>query len=385
MHWSSRAIVESLFQVTKQGLLERFDDCKPSQPVWRDSMLGALLKGKETNDENVVDLLTQFCPHSEFHPNISKLTAAFDASEEDPGTGWYQGDTCYEVNKLIISSLIAYANALHIIHKVNMQLEDKREGAIIPERPELQSKLKDGMEQLFRCSHLLWRITSSNILRHHLKLLKTTHWLYHPTISDAKPSSKVYGELVQYEVSEGLVEDEQEQTEEFRSMKDIPNLDKSFLRWMQLQVAHRIGQDILSPVRDTSQTILQKVKISVVTVKHPQGQDCEMEPWVELLRKLHFPEKFDVEGAIDAIKEAIRDNKYTDSIFKKFRKSPDFNLTEFPGNLHCEVLLALLMKYYQDYVRQDSTTLRLLAQVWLPLCCYSIHHLKGLYSPWIVP
>jgi hypothetical protein len=362
MHWSSRASVESLFRVTEQNLLERFDDCKPSQPVRRDSMLAALLKGKETNDENVVDLLTQLCPRSEFLPNISKLTAAFDASEDDPGTGWYRGDTCYEVHKLIISSLIAYANALRIVQKVNTQLEDKREAAII-KRPERQSKLKDGMEQLFRCSHLLWRITSSNILRHHLKLLKTTHWLYHPTISDAKLPSKVYGELAQYELSEGLVEDEQEQSEEFRSMKDIPNLDKSFLRWMQLQVAHRIGQDILSPVRGASQALLQKVKISIVTVKHPQGQDREMEPWVEMLRKLHFPEKFDMEGAINAIKKAISDDKYTDSIFKKFRKSPNFNLTEFPGNLHCEVLLGLLMKYYQDYVGQDSTTLRLLAQV----------------------
>lgn len=176
---------------------------------------------------------------------------------------------------------------------------------------------------------------------------------------------------MQYAVSEGLVKDEQEQTAEFWSMKDIFNLDKLFLRWMQLQVAHRIGQDILSPLRGASET-LQKVKISVVTVKHPQDQDCEMEPWVELLRKLHFSDKFDVEGAIDAIKEAIKDKKYTDSIFKKFQKSPDFNLTEFSGNLHCEVLLALLMKYHQDCIEQDSTTLRLLTQVWLPLSCYSI-------------
>jgi len=95
----------------------------------------ALLKGKETNDENVIDLLMQLCLRSEFLPNISKLTATFDASEEDPGTGWYRGDTCYEVHKLIISSLIAYANALRIVQKVNMQLEDKREAAII-KRPE---------------------------------------------------------------------------------------------------------------------------------------------------------------------------------------------------------------------------------------------------------
>jgi hypothetical protein len=111
-----------------------------------------------------------------------------------------------------------------------------------------------------------------------------------------------------------------------------------------------------------------------------------MESWVDLLETLQYPKDFDVQGAIDHIKTAIGDKKkYTDPIFRKFRNAPDFLLKQFPGNLHCEVLMALLMKYYQDCVGQDSETLKRLAQVWFPLRSNAIHHLNGLYSLWIFP
>ncbi len=329
-----------------------------------------------------MDVLMQLC-QKEFLPILSKLTTAFEASEKGQRIGWYRKDNCFEFHKLLISSLVAYANALRMVRKVHDLLQDECKKENTPEVQiaikDLEANLKVSFERLSKCCHLLWRITSSDMIRRHLKLLDETHWLYHPKVTDADSPTKVYGAIssqwAQDTVNEGVVEDDQDQTSEFRSMNE-DKVDKSFLRWMQLQVAHRIGQDILMPTRSTPHSILRRVEISVVTVKYPQAPDREMESWVELLRSLCFPQDFNVQGAIDAIKTSIQAKKYNGSIFKKFRKAPDFDLKEFPGNLHCEVLLALLMKYYQDCAGQDLETIRLLAQVWFPLHSNAIHHLQ---------
>jgi hypothetical protein len=102
--------------------------------------------------------------------------------------------------------------------------------------------------------------------------------------------------------------DEEEQSEEFKTMLDICNLDLSFMRWMQLQVAYRIGQDILTSKAVLSVSILPKLDISTVTAGYPSGTNCEMEPWDALLRSqhFHFLQGFDVEAAINMIKEKSR-------------------------------------------------------------------------------
>ena len=403
-HWFSRATIRALMNQGEGGLLDSFDSCPFSLSTRQDTMLAGLLIGKGTNDsEDILDILTRLCPDNGLLPDLGKLRAACQSIQvgetpppkRRPGTGWYTKDICFEFHKLLVSSLIAYANSLCILERVHSKLHTLRNANITEKAQdlidELQACLPDLFEQVLRCVHIVWRITDSRILRHHCKLLQACHVLAYPSKSLAVGETRVFGHItigkdssinlqVVSRLDTGTTHDqvdqepgEEDETAEFQSMQDIRNLDKSFMRWMQLQVAHRVGQDILTSKQVLSTSILSKLNISVVTATQPSSIDRSMEPWDVLLRSWtrSFPEGFDVEAAINKIKDRITSCEGTscNPIFQKFQV-PFLQPTEFPGNLHCEVILALLVKLAQDSQRQDvpgDQYLIQLIQVWLPL------------------
>jgi hypothetical protein len=368
-------------------------------------MLAALLMKKE-HDVDVLDILKRLCPDNIVLPDLGKLVAAFEsirASTETsairtPGTGWYTKATCREFHKLFVASLITYGNSLCILSRAHSELKalhlvnptPKTQAAI----DRLQEKLPNFAEHVWKCTHLVWRITDSRILRHHFNLLKTCGLFPRPSKGRVVPESRVFGIITKewkLEAVRGLqdgkafnlaqaMECEDEENEEFTSMLDVNHLDQSFMRWMQLQVAYRVGQDILTSNSVLSASILSKLEISIVTARYPSGVDCEMEPWDVLLRSQHFqfPQGFDVEAAIEAIRREVtsRINQSCHPIFQKFQL-PNF-LPTFPGNLHCEMILALLAKrtQFEGSVTSNAPCLAHW-QVWL-LPSNGIYQLHGL-------
>jgi hypothetical protein len=407
-HWFSRSTIRNFFFVNEVYLKEKFKSCEFTSYVRHDSALAGLLKGV-VHGENVLEILKRLCPDHKMLPDIGKLVTAFELIRVPPetsakrtsGTGWYTEATCYEFHKLYVCSLTAYANSLRILSKAHADLESLQNANITPKAritiEKLSNKLPHLFEQVWTCIHMLWRITDSRILRHHLRLLLACHYLPSPTKIGVPSENKAFGRITQelglelgpesrgqHEVNPlvnaGQAEDdERSDSEEFNSMLEFPNLDKSFMRWTQLQVAFRVGQDILTSKPVLSSSILPKLEISIVTARYPSNLDREMEPWDALLRSQHlnFPQDFDREAAILAIQAQItsRIGQSCLPIFQRFQV-PDF-LPSFPGHLHCDMVLPLLARLAQDPV--SSNALGHLAKVQLPL--YNvIHHLHGLSS-----
>ena len=394
-HWFSRVSIRAFFLVNEKIFLDRFSGCRFEFVMRQDSMLAGLLMHKE-NDVNVLDILKRLCPDNVPLPNVAKLVDAFKSTTASPetsknctpGTGWYTKATCRDFHRLFVSSLIAYGNSLRILSRAHSELKalqrinttSKVQRAI----DQLQEKLPNFAEHVWKCVYLVWRITDSCILRHHIKLLGFCNCLPHPSKDQAIAESSVFGNLTKEweleavdELEDGEAFDElqamaceDEESEEFTSMLDLKHLDQSFTRWMQLQVAYRVGQAILTSKPVLSVSILSKLDISIVTARYPSGVNCEMEPWDVLLRSqhLHFPQGFNVEAAIETIKREVRGriNQSCNPIFQKFQ-SPDF-LPIFSGNLHCEMILALLIKLTQLESSITSNALGCFAhwQVWLP-------------------
>lgn len=358
-------------------------------------MLAGLLMNKE-NDVNVLDILKRLCPDNVLLPNLAKLVDAFESTiaspetskNHTPRTGWYTKATCRDFHKLFVSSLIAYGNSLRILSRAHSELKalQRINTTLKVQRAidRLQEKLPNFAELVWKCVYLVWRITDSCILRHHFKLLGFCNCLPHPSKDQAIAESRVFGNLTkewELKAVDGLEDSkafdppqamacEDEESEEFKSMLDLKHLDQSFKRWMQLQVAYRVGQAILTSKSVLSVSILPKLDISIVTARYPSGVDREMEPWDALLRSqhLHFPQGFDVEATIETIKREVRGriNTSCNPIFQKFQP-PDF-LPIFSGNLHCELILALLIKLTQLEGSITSNALGCFAhwQVWLP-------------------
>jgi hypothetical protein len=395
-HWFSRVTVRAFFMVKLEVLLDRFSDCEFKFSTRQDSMLAGLLMMKQ-HDENVLDILKRLCPDNVALPDLGKLVAAFESTRASPetsanrkpGTGWYSKATCREFHKLFVSSLIAYGNSLRILSRAHSELKAlqkvDRTGKVQRAIEGLTEKLPMFSEQVWKCVLLVWRIADSRILRHHFKLLQTCKCLPYPSRDDAVAESRVFGIVTKEwkveavdELEDGKALDrpeamanEDEESEEFKSMLDLKHLDESFMRWMQLQVAYSVGQDILTSKSVLSVSILPKLDISIIAARYPSGVDREMDPWDALLRSDHFnfPQGFDVETAIEAIKTQVRSriNQSSHPIFQKFQL-PDF-LPIFPGNLHCEMILALLAKRAQLGHSVTSNALGCLAhwQVWLSI------------------
>jgi len=397
-HWFSRIGIRSFFLVNRDRLLDHFRTCESIPSTRQDSMLCHFLKEKE---KDILDILSRLCPYHKLLPDLGKLVATFEsirASPEmsatrtpgtsatrTPGTGLYTWAICYEFHKLFVSSLIAYGNSLHILSRVHSELGALQKANITPKAQSLIDRLKEKLpnlfEQVLKCVYLVWRITNSHILRHHFKLLQTCHCLSFLSKAEAVPESTVFGCLTRELKLEAVIEledgnvfnpepvegDNESDDEEFTSILDIFHLDKSFMKWMQLLVAYHVGQNILTSKSAISASILQKLNISPVTAIQPSGVDREMEPWDELLksRHLHFSQDLNVNIIIEAIKNEVktRPGESCHNIFRKFQLQvfqPDF-----PGKLHCKMILAVLAQHAQDPV--TSSTLGCLAQVWLSL------------------
>jgi len=299
------------------------------------------LTGKQAENQNMTEnevdaIIKEFCPYPEFHPNLSILVTTFwdmmeangpTGSKRTPGLGWYSKRTCFEFHKLLVSALVAYANALLRFHSVTSKL---KRGSDV-EIADLKKQQPVLAQQLWKCGYLLWRIAESRILCHHLKLLDATLYLITPTRSTA-PGRNIFtgtgpGEGVDEREEKvdqkaddetNVEEDDDDQTEEFWRMKelpvpheaedpDIPNLDAPFLRWMRLQASHWIAQDLLMSPQVLPKAISQRLQIFTVKVKFPSDADRKMESWETVLMDLEqdFPNRFNVRDTIATIKEQI--------------------------------------------------------------------------------
>jgi len=385
-------------------------------------MLGGLLIGRE-DAINVWDVITQLSPFQEYYPDIAKLSDAFKAAEalkagsnRTPGTSWYTKDTCAEFHKLLLSALIAYTNALRIFKK-------------------LWKKRVAFGEQLWRAAYLLWRITDSCILRHHLKLVNYMGLLSHPIrpmiegrvldldqkfgcltreghvkkwvqegnkegkdeehwqeseeeeeedeskedfegdVEEEDGTEEEEDECEEQEISEEDTTEQPEdleldddQTDKFLNKKTV---EKTYLRWLQLQSAYWIAQDIVTSPQTLSTVDPQTFKISIVNVKYPSNYDRKLVSWTQLIKDLPLPGSINADEVIAAIKLEIDkhvNDPQSHSIFKIFGSRPSYRPQNFTGNLHAEVLLALLIRHIQT----GNLNMEVLIGVWISLCSDNI-------------
>jgi len=344
-------------------------------------MLGGLLSGPEDKN-SVKNLIKRLCPFSKHIPNISLLVDVFNQARtgkgfrRTAGLGWYNKKTCFEFHKLLVSILIVYANILRLFKL-------KRNSG-----SQLAAELA---EQLWACGYVVWRISTSRILEHHLRLLDISHWLSDPSkglspdrdwqfgyitvdgcVQSEDPKAKATSESKD-EISEG----DDDQNEEFLRNNHGNHgfkLDEAFLAWIRLQSTYWMAQDIVTAPRNISMGVLQLVEISVVDVKYPSDADREMAPWHQMLMDLQsaLGPGIDVRGAITVIEAKIASQMAqtggpSDPIFRKFFTA-NYEPEEFSGNLHCEVLLALLA-----YLKSELEDLEQHIMV------RSLHELKVIY------
>ena len=394
-HWSSRESFRWLCRVTEKDIQKSYDKClaagqfEPSRRA--DSMLGGLLIGQK-GIVTVEEIIEKLSPFPAYYPDIPKLVKAFQANsnaakgKRTPGMGWYTKDTCVEIHKLLLSAIVVYTNALRIFNNL----------------PKRQVACGD---QLWYAGYLLWRVTDSRIIRHHIRLLNCAHLLSYPTrgfvldvnrdldeqfghitheglvelwVNDSpglgadlgaykewaqnKEEEKKGSEEQEYEeedyemgdVTEDLDTEDQDdedddQTEEFLNKQDNSDLEKTYLRWMQLQSAYWIAQDIIMSPKTLSAVNPEDFKISIVNAKHPSNLERRMISWKKLIMELPIPESIKAPDVIATIKREIREHLKSEEchpIFKKYQP-PSYKPRRFTGNLHAETLLVLFLRHLQ--------------------------------------
>ena len=387
-HWSSRANFRWLIKVDSKKVIASYNQClragKFTPSRRNDLMLAGLLMGRP-GEESVRDLIKWLSPFSDFYPAISKLVRTYNEKKAPKGSerrmGWYMEDTCIEVHKLLISAVVAYTNALRIFKR-------------------LQRKQVDYADQLWQAAYLLWRISDSQILHHHLRLLNFANELAYPIRGMDQNLARDLDVLYGYITAEGHVKvdnsgdhreaeanenedgngndnnenknkdknnknnkngedgeddnnknkgegEDDDQIEECLIITD-PDLEKTYLRWIQLHATYWKAQDIVVSSLDHP-TSPENYEISVVKAKYPLGKDRKMLNWTTLIRSLSLP-NLNPEIVIATIKMQILlciKEWNCHPIFKKY-KGKKCNPRYFTGNLHAEVLLALILLELQD-------------------------------------
>jgi len=386
IHWSSQNFIWQLSQVTEEDLRKVFSSyVTPPQstaaPNRSNFALGSMLIGME-RDGQIESFIMEPCGHPELRSEkLTKLVGAFrevisesgkiDLPPQKDWLGVYNETTCFEFHQLLIATLLAYGKGLDALKEV-----DGKTG----------KDLAPKYQQVWICSCLLWRIAFSKMLRHHLAILSKGDWLRLPINNqDMLTRCQLYtgfarqggnGVVLQEENDDIGGEDDVVDQYECMSWYHVngAKLARVLLEWIRLQVSHWAALDFISATA-CSPTVPEGLKISLLAVEYPQlTHELEMEPWKTTVHNLFarlpvgsssFNLNLNAEAVIETIAKHINEQEMPPSgntIFRAFKD--DTKPIKFDGNVHCEAILASLVKYVdtEKDPQIESVSLKVLIQ-----------------------
>src|ERR1700677_3609577 len=222
------------------------------------------------------------------------------------------------------------------------------------------------------------------MLRYHLAILAAAHLLRLPN-GFSIPRKKYFSFLQSTQPSRGpggydspQVEDENwddDVEEEFRVLQDSTqsqwDLISTFLRWIRLQVSHFTALEILLTVNVHHGIDLRGgIKLSLLaSTKIPRAMSCKLELWEVTVKKL-APQlstatiaqpsademfEFDAQAAINFLHQQLKSDQFTSKQAKILAAlSSSDSHVPFASNMHCEAILAALIKYVEMVVLDDG-------------------------------
>ena len=268
---------------------------------------------------------------------------------------------------------------------------------------ELQKKLVERAQLLWQCTFLLWRIAYSQIFVCHLAMLQKGKWLHLPDKNDVEQTANLTlfaaGLAGQHDKvgivgageQDGTVaereEGDQDTDQEFQYMDEACNnghsIQSVYLWWTRLQVSGLEALDIMSTF---GSKIATPVKLNLLAERHFSICGGQMEPWetvvmnlaaqtaqapidagssnVSMLQIRKQIRPFDAQATVALLKQKIDEyvllGKNCHPIFLSFKPPAGLKseLTSYVPNfdhgMHCEAVLASLIKYHRDNVGAEA-------------------------------
>lgn len=337
---------------------ERFGKDLKRSASRKDSAFGRILMSM--GKEGVHEVMMEY-PGADPR-NTSQLTnllAAFakELGQHSEGAPTYNADTCLEFHQLLIAVLSGYRRALAAFRdawpgadKGDDECTDlkKEMGLDIKSTADKSEILLQRADALWRFTHVLWRVVYSRSLRHHLSILDAGARL-------SLPCNKA-----------GRIDDIDDDVDaELRRLhRDSQSLLLKFLRWMRLHATPFVS---LHTISTFSAREVDGIDVSFLVLRSPRASSAPMEPWEATVSKLGKQpstsgiaqssvdaQVINAQAVIEFLKLRRKDgnlDKNQLNIFKAL-SSPDLG---FPGNVHCEAMLASIMRYIGQELEMDPT------------------------------
>ena len=404
IHSSSLAYIYHLSRVTEERLRRAFTFYISSGeaeqlPKRDDSVLGRLLVGMHDQGQ-IENIIMRRCGRSELSSEkLLHLMAAFKRTTEETkssagvlredGMGAYNGLTCWEFHRLLLATILAYGKALDELHNIDEEIHPdarlrRRDKYALgaAELESLQRRHAEYIQQAWVCAVVLWRISSSAALRHHLTVLRGIAALnlpHHNMVNLAWYRSYTgfpritCPDIVPGERSGQNNIDRVEEDHEFQRIEDGKDEPAEvYLNWIRLLVAYwEALETVSSGIRNSTARTL---KVSLIVLNSPDVRmDLHVEPWrttVEDLlasvppRPSTYTDIPKAEAVIDTIAQYIDRKKEVmrrDSIFYAFRDDP--KPVKFFGDVHSEAALASLQRYICGLSEPQTEGVKALIQV----------------------
>jgi len=334
--WSSQGYIFLLGKVQEEKL-------KPTAPSSscdsRDNYDLARIVLMMSDQGRMASFIMEPCGRPQWRSErLDNLVATFrSAMHSARHQDMYNSNTCIEFHRLLVATLLSYGKALSTLHTA---LDGRREAC----------------KRVWFCGGLLKEIASSLMLRQHLKAC--VEWLDIPVNNMRNLESyQNYTGFPHHGCRDPNDDDPGRANDPEMSVDGSEDLDMVFLKWIRLQVIHRLSLDTISrtigsPSNPTVHAPAEPPSITLLAVPYPIVP-LPMEPWETTLQNLlnKYPGRaYSHEDVRDHIKKCVsppyKSNQH--AVFKKWRGAAHGHAINFTATGHCEVLLASLAKYSHD-------------------------------------
>jgi hypothetical protein len=369
VNWSSQGYIYQLGTVPEQQL-------KPGGPYTahtRDrNNLGLARVMLMMADQGMIGSIMERCGRSEWRSErFTNLLSAFARLDEQDTPqlhlDMYSADTCVEFHRLLVGTLLAFANALFVLGE--------------QERSDVSGR-KEACKQVWIVGGLLREIASSLMLRQHLK--SCTPWLSIPTNDERHLRSyKQYTGFPHEGCRDPTPDDPGLSNDLNLGLNGSEELDEVFLEWIRLQVIHWLSLGAISRSFGSPSYSGVELGVTLLAVKYPD-RPRPVEPWKTTVHNLvsRFSRSYSAEDVIQCIISSVpspcKPNQHP--VFKKWAGTVagGAKSVKFDSTVHCEAALASLAKY-ADYIpiKQMHIDLTALLQVCFAVVIIILINLTG--------
>jgi hypothetical protein len=373
-HWSSQGFIYLLCRISGNDVRSATEEGRQLPKMHRrDGALGQLLLSLDHNQ--AIDRIMDYLP-PKFGSETSRITnllAAFEqaaasaSGKETPEEIRYNENACVEFHHLLIATLFGYGHALADFNDAKGAGMDRA----------LMQVLEQCALKLWDATHLLWRISHSEIVQYHFWALDKKGFLNTP-VAGGKNLYEAAVPFARKKAKEGketkIANFDTEEDSEFQRLTihdprygqtQYGSQDRygspaalAFRRWIRLHVSHFTALNILSTFSfGPGIQCIEDFKISLLSIKHP-GPPIRIPrgDWEDVIRNLVSPPvpaeaprpladgPFDAQVVIDILNNRINapdGDTEPSTIIKTFRKKTLIS----SGAVHCEAALASFVKY----------------------------------------